>query len=68
MIGEFPAQKASNAENISIWWRHHVLRFCYVACDWLAVVLPVSLSLRPKILRTKVLMTQKVISIEEHLL
>ena len=21
--GEFPAQKASNAENISIWWRHH---------------------------------------------
>ena len=22
--GEFPAQMASNAENISIWWRHHV--------------------------------------------
>ena len=21
--GEFPAQKASNAENISIWWRNH---------------------------------------------
>ena len=21
---EFPAQRASNAENISIWWRHHV--------------------------------------------
>ena len=21
---EFPAQKASNAENVSIWWRHHV--------------------------------------------
>ena len=21
--GEFPAQKASNAENFSIWWRHH---------------------------------------------
>ena len=21
--GEFPAQIASNAENISIWWRHH---------------------------------------------
>ena len=20
---EFPAQKASNAENVSIWWRHH---------------------------------------------
>ena len=21
--GEFPAQVASNAENVSIWWRHH---------------------------------------------
>ena len=25
VIGEFPAQMASNAENVSIWWRHHVL-------------------------------------------
>ena len=24
--GEFPAQKASNAETVSIWWRHHVFR------------------------------------------
>ena len=24
--GEFPAQMASNAENVSIWWRHHVPR------------------------------------------
>ena len=23
--GEFPTQRASNAENVSIWWRHHVL-------------------------------------------
>ena len=23
--GEFPAQKANNAENVSIWWRHHVV-------------------------------------------
>ena len=22
--GEFPVQRASNAENVSIWWRHHV--------------------------------------------
>ena len=22
--GEFPAQMASNAENVPIWWRHHV--------------------------------------------
>ena len=21
--GEFPAEMASNAENVSIWWRHH---------------------------------------------
>ena len=24
--GEFPAQMASNAENVSIWWRHHAQR------------------------------------------
>ena len=24
--GEFPAQRASNAENVSIWWRHHEFR------------------------------------------
>ena len=23
--GEFPAQMASNAENVSIWWCHHAL-------------------------------------------
>ena len=23
VTGEFPAQSASNAENVSIWWRHH---------------------------------------------
>ena len=23
VTGEFPAQKASNAVNVSIWWRHH---------------------------------------------
>ena len=25
VTGEFPAQMASNAENVSIWWRHHVM-------------------------------------------
>ena len=25
VTGEFPAQMASNAENVSIWWRHHDL-------------------------------------------
>ena len=24
VTGEFPAQRASNAENVSIWWRHHI--------------------------------------------
>ena len=24
VTGEFPAQMASNAENVSIWWRHNV--------------------------------------------
>ena len=23
VTGEFPAQRASKAENVSIWWRHH---------------------------------------------
>ena len=23
VTGEFPAQMASNAENVSVWWRHH---------------------------------------------
>ena len=23
LTGEFPAQMASNSENVSIWWRHH---------------------------------------------
>ena len=26
LTGEFPAQMASNAENVSIWWRHHVMK------------------------------------------
>ena len=26
VTGEFPAQRASNAENVSTWWRHHGLR------------------------------------------
>ena len=25
VTGEFPTQRASNAENVSIWWFHHVL-------------------------------------------
>ena len=29
--GEFPAQRASYAENVSIWWRHHVMCLQYFA-------------------------------------
>ena len=36
VTGEFPAQMASNAENVSIWWRHHVeinviSRLCHIS-------------------------------------
>ena len=27
--GETPAHRASNEENVTIWWRHHVLPFCF---------------------------------------
>ena len=27
--GEFPAQRASYAENVSIWWRHHAKGKCF---------------------------------------
>ena len=30
VTGEFPAQKASNSENASIWWRHHVVMVRWV--------------------------------------
>ena len=30
VTGEFPAQMASNAENVSLWWRHHeTLQFLF---------------------------------------
>ena len=35
--GEFPAQMASNAENVSIWWRHHGVYF-WVSSVALSVV------------------------------
>ena len=31
--GEFPAQMASNAENVSIWWRHHECHYCWYPDD-----------------------------------
>ena len=42
MTGEFPTQTTSNAENVSIRWRHHVPKCCflvfptpYPTCHWL---------------------------------
>ena len=32
VTGEFPAQRASDANNVSIWWRHHGLSIC--GCCW----------------------------------
>ena len=32
VTGEFPAQMSSDAENISIWWRHHVLSALRIKC------------------------------------
>ena len=38
VTGEFPTQRASNAENISIWWHHHMLTsldgFWMKTCGW----------------------------------
>ena len=33
VTGESPAQKASNAENVSIWWRHHDEVYQHVSCN-----------------------------------
>ena len=34
VTGEFPAQRASNAENVAIWWRHHINLRSWNACVW----------------------------------
>ena len=34
VTGEFPAQRASNAENVSIWWRHHETTRLWDNVDW----------------------------------
>ena len=46
VAGEFPAQRASNAENVSIWWRHHggwllsMIRLCLTLVSRAIFVLP----------------------------
>ena len=32
--GEFPAQRASNTENVSIWWHHGLCRYCITVISY----------------------------------
>ena len=34
VTGEFPSQRASDAENVSIWWRHHVVIWPATPARW----------------------------------
>ena len=36
---EFPAQRASNAEKVSIWWRHHDKQTVVLTYDFDVIVL-----------------------------
>ena len=48
--GEFPAQMASNTENVSIWWRHHVsykISFLSDVCTALGSLLLTWISFNP---------------------
>ena len=38
--GEFPAQMVSNAENVSVWWRHHDIYVCVCVCINVCIVVP----------------------------
>ena len=55
-VGKFPAQRASNLENVFIWWRHHVhilppitaywqKQHCCVKCKQFVVDLELSISI-----------------------
>ena len=50
VTGEFPAQRASYAENVSIWWRHHGMRLLSLSgtllhpCDIHTVTIPKNLN------------------------
>ena len=40
----FPLQKSSNAENVSIWWRHHDFGMCYYLTEQRLILLDNTLS------------------------
>ena len=53
VTGEFPAQMASSEENVSIWWRHHIVQ----RAQWMAEItwarirrLVVNASRRPRVI------------------
>ena len=50
VIGEFPSQKANNAENVSIWWRHRGRKFTLyiVSGQSLSLKLLVSITVTPQ--------------------
>ena len=37
--GGFPSQRASNAENVSIWWRHHLKNEHMVSYSWCCLLM-----------------------------
>ena len=43
--GEFPTQRASNAENVSIWWRHHVKLYTRMSYPAIGCINPSDMSL-----------------------
>ena len=50
--GEFPAQMASNTENVSIWWRHHGA--------WVSARVPLGISISHRLkLRTDFIKVEK---------
>ena len=53
VTGEFSAQRASNAENDSIWWRHHERRPFWSRLSVLGLNLPKLSMLIPRPLITK---------------
>ena len=53
--GEFPAQMASNAENVSISWRHHGVRISYNEATGQHVIVQNGATFVPKIILSKIL-------------
>ena len=54
VTSEFPAQMASNAEHVSIWWRHHVIehvhsRYKYRILCWDQIITPTNVDLSSKV-------------------